>query len=222
MTGDRRSLRSVGAQPLAGWRVVVALVVAMAVLGVGCSRKSPTDGIAKAQAARLADGETPPEDPAEELLNEQPLTRKVDRLIAESVRVHSLCEAWNRLDRLEQPEPDDIEELADHTEKVYNLYFAIDPTRKVRERVPAQRGRPATVRNIELPKEVQADIDTVRKATYSYWVRVTSFDGWRKAGYIDDADYERRMQRAFALFTSDEVTEAQRRLIAFEATHCHI
>ncbi len=76
------------------------------------------------------------------------------------------------------------------------------------------------MRNIELPAEVKADIDTVRKALFAYWVRVGAFAEWVKAGKVDKAGYDQRMQMAFAALTADDVTQAQQRLMSFEASHC--
>lgn len=196
-------------------RRLLAVLALFAVLAAGC-KKTETPAT-RANAAASSDVG---EDVEPDTLLEQAPKTKTDRLIAQAEKSASFCEAWDALDRLEQPDLGDPKEVVLYVDRAYSAYLRIDPTRKVQERVPAQRGRPATVRHIVLPDEVQADIDTVRKALYAYWVRVGAFNAWAEAGKIDKAGYDRRMQNAFAALTADPVTQAQQRLMSFEASHC--
>ena len=189
---------------------------------VACSANSGTGATLELPKIDASSDDTIPEDVPEETLREPFDENETRRLINRASEIHSLCSAWDTLDSLEEPDPRDVDELLYFSILYYDTLRQIDKTRKVQERVPAERGRPARVKSVPLTAEAKRGIDELRKHAYEYRVRVATWKTYFDQDVMSEEEMFARLNKAFMLFASEQVTRVHQRLAAYEQEHCDL
>jgi hypothetical protein len=144
------------------------------------------------------------------------------RLIASAAQIYDFCTAWHQLDALPEPDPGDVDDVAEFSVLLHDTLRLINTARKVQERVPAGRGRPARVKAVDLTPEAIADVQQLRTQAYAYRVRVAYWKQYFDQGLFDAVEMKARMDRAFVLLASEDVTRVEQRLSAYEQEHCDL
>lgn len=203
----------------------VAVLLTAALLGGGCAGGSGRGGAAPTPTIAVAEITDPseiPEDVEAKGLVEPKPRNETEELIQRSARIYDFCAGWDALDRIPEPDPADVDELLDFSILYYDTIRYIDTTRKVQERVPAERGRPERVKPVPFSEEAAQDLDTLRKRAFEYRVRVGSWKSYFDQGVFDRPELQRRLDKAFELFAAEEVTTVHDRLAEYEKEHCDL
>lgn len=139
--------------------VLCALLLAVAV-----ALTSTSGGAASAAGG---DAESPPAlwEPVPETLIEPEPERRSEIVVAEGARTADFCNVMSRLYKLEEPHPDEIEEVVAFTQRYIGATRILDFQSKVTD--PSQRGK-----KITLPDWVRYAVTEQRAAMYAYGVRV--------------------------------------------------
>ena len=151
-----------------------------------------------------------------ELLIEIPPENESQRLLRRAQQTTPLCVMASNLETLDEPLPDDVDELFRYAQSSYNQLFSLDPESKVRD-PDVTSGSP---REVPLPTAL---IDAARRARtqmYAYLVRVRTTRQLLDEGRIDTPEADARLANAFLRLAASEYTEADRQLTAFAARAC--
>lgn len=188
---------------------LAALLVAAAV--------TSTAGGSVAAAGGDTETDEPPAlwEPVPETLIEPVPERQSEIVVAEGARTAGFCDVMSRLHKLEEPHPDEIDEVVTFTQRYVGGTKILDFQSKVAD--PSQRGK-----KITLPDWVRYAVNEQRAAMYAYGVRVGYVKTLQKAKEhpVGEEAARAMLDAAFLKLVDSPFTDMDVALQSARAVYC--
>ena len=201
---SRRRIAGLAARPL---------VAALLLVACGGASAAPIGVAGMPDLTEYLEMQEPPDDLPGELLELREAEREADRLLARTRRTQNLCGAMDQLEALDEPSPDDPEELLAYGSQYLSTLQAIDPTGRVKD--PEDQDD-----RIEVPDEIMENLATQEQAIFAYVVRVSFISALQNENRLSASELQERLDHAFVQLVQSAYTDADRELVAVLPQYC--